>query len=368
MKHKMKAVFWGMLGLTAMTYSGDAREMPPPAVTVETVAAIDRTEPKSYVGTVSGESTVDIVPRVSGTLWKAAFREGSIVKKGDLLFEIEDTIYKANTAAAEAALKQVQAELEFARKEHERYQQLYNADATAKTTYENSLRSQQFYNAKVDEAKATLDLRKNDLSYTKIYAPIAGRIGTNIYSEGNYITPETGKLARIVKFDPILINFAVSEADFFHHFKDRNKENSAVEIIRADGTPFKRKIWVDFFDNEIDRNTGTLKIQLKGENPDMELVPGGYVKVQVAEKFDKPILAIRVSGIMTDGKGHYVYLVNKDNVVERRNVEIGRQVHDIQLILSGLEPGERVIIGGLHKVKPGAKVNPVDYKANNLPQ
>jgi RND family efflux transporter MFP subunit len=358
-----------MLGLAAVIHSAHAQgERPPASVAVEAVSTMDRTEPKSYVGTIKGDSTVDIVARVDGTLWKAAFKEGSIVEKDALLFEIEDTIYKANTAAAEAVLKQVEAELDFARKEHQRYQQLFKADVAAKTTYEGSQRSLQFYEAKVEEARAALALRKNDLSYTKIYAPIGGRIGSNIYSTGNYISPEKGKLARIVKFDPISINFAVSEADFLRHFKDRGIGNSILTIARADGAVFNRKVWVDFFDNEIDSSTGTLRIQLQAENPDMELVPGGYVKVNLAEKFEKPVAAVRVTGIMTDGKGHYVYVVDKDNVVTRRDVVIGRQVHDKQLIDSGLEAGERVIVSGLHKVAPGAKVNPVDYKTDGLPK
>ncbi len=344
-------------------------DAPPPAVSVEAVGTLESTEAKSYVGTLGGDATVDIVARVSGTMWKAAFTEGSVVKKGDLLYEIEDTIYKANVRVAEAALKQMEAEYDFAQKENERYQRLLKADATAKTTYDNALRSLQFYEAKIEEAKANLILAQNDLSYTKIYSPINGQIGANIYSAGNYITPATGKLARIVKFDPILINFAISEADFFRHFKDKKGSDSIMTIYRADGKVFNGKIQLDFFDNEIDRSTGTLGIQLSAANPNMELVPGGYVKVQMAEKFVKPMPAIKVTAIMTDGKGHYVYVLDQENTVLKREVVIGRQVRDMQLIESGLEVGDRVIVSGLHKARVGGKVKPSEKTvADALPK
>ena len=131
------------------------------------------------------------------------------------------------------------------------------------------------------------------------------------------------------------------------------------EIIRADGKTYKGKIRVDFVDNQIDSKTGTLMIQLVGENPDMELIPGGYVMVKFSEKFKTPYPSVSVTSLMTDGKNHYVYVVGPDNKVERRNIQIGPQVQDRQVVTSGLKTGETVVVGGIHKVKPGDKVNPV---------
>ena len=207
-----------------------------PAVRVEKVGEISRTEAKTYVGTVHGSETVDIVARINGVMWKSAFKEGSIVRKGDLLFQIEDTIYRENVNAAHAALDQNQAELNYAAKEKARYEKLYKSSATAQTTYENAIRTFKVSEAKTLEAKAKLVLAENDLSYTKIRAPLSGRIGRNVYSEGNYITPEKGTLATIVQFDPIEVRFAMSEADFFKYSKNGTLASDGLEIIRADSS------------------------------------------------------------------------------------------------------------------------------------
>ncbi len=330
-----------------------------PSVRAEKVTELSRTEPKTYVGTVAASETVDIVARISGVIWEKAFKEGSLVKKGDLLFRIEDTIYRENVNIARATIEQTQAELDYATKEKERYSQLYQTNATAQTTYENALRSYRVYAGKLDEAKADLVLAENDLSYTKIYSPITGRIGRNIYSVGNYITPDKGTLATIVQFDPIKIRFAMSEADFFRHSRDGRLSSDGVEIIRADNQPYKGRVEVDFVDNQVDSNTGTLMIQLIGENPDMALIPGGYVMVKFSEKFDRPLPAVSVTALMTDGTSHYVYVVTPENKVERRNIVIGAQVRDRQIVQSGLKPGETVIVGGINKTRPGEQVNPV---------
>ncbi len=330
-----------------------------PSVRVEKASELTESEAKVYVGTVSASKTVDIVARISGILWEAAFKEGSLVKKGDLLFRIEDTIYRENVNIARATLKQTQAELDYATREKVRYEQLYQTNATAQTTYENALRNYQVYLGKLDEANADLVLAQNDLSYTVIQSPINGRIGRNIYSEGNYITPEKGTLATIVQFDPINIRFAMSESDFFRHSRNGQLASDGLEILRADGEPCKGEVKVDFIDNQIDSKTGTIMIQLVGENPDMELIPGGYVMVKFREKFQQALPSVSVTALMTDGEHHYVYVVTPGNKVERRDVVIGPQVKDRQGILSGLRVGETVVIAGINKIKPGEKVNPV---------
>ena len=352
----MTAAICGAAGLGVQAAGPEATA---PSVRVEKVTELSQTEPKTYVGTVAASETVDIVARINGVMWKSAFKEGSLVKKGDLLFQIEDTIYRENVAIARATIKQTQAELDYATREKERYSQLYQTNATAQTTYENALRSYRVYAGKLDEANADLVLAENDLSYTKIYSPLTGRIGRNIYSEGNYITPEKGTLGTIDQCDPSNIRFAMSEADFIKHSRNGQLSSEGLEIVRADNQPYKGKIKVDFIDNQIDTKTGTIMIQLVGENPDMALIPGGYVMVKFSEKFDKPLPAVSVTALMTDGKHHYVYVVGPENKIERRNIVIGPQVKDRQIVQSGLKPNETVVVGGINKTRPGETVNPV---------
>lgn len=335
-----------------------------PNVRVQTVSSITQSEPQTYVGTVRAYETVNITAKVAGTLWESRFKEGAVVKKGDLLFKIEDTIYKASLQIAEAQLKQIEAEWRYAQKEDERYQALYKAKTAAITTAEEIRKTLESFEAKIEEAKANVTLKRNDLDYTEIKAPLTGRIGQKIFSEGNYITPSSGYLATIVQFDPIKIRFAMSESDFFKYFKNGVMVNSALSIIRADGSKYPGKAKLDFFDNQVDSQTGTMMIQLICDNHNMELIPGGYVRIHFTEIYNQPKKAISVTAIMFNGKNHYVYVINKENKAEERIVHLGDQIRGMQVIHSGVKLGERVVITGLNKVRSGATVNPIEAKIN----
>lgn len=354
-----------IMGTAALLASGSlgAAEMrrPTPTVRVEKVSTVDRGESKSYVATSSPYALVEVVARVSGTMKKAPFKEGGLVKKGELLYNIEDTVYAANVRSAKASVKQVEAELAYAKSEFDRYNKLIASKATSRTNYESALRTLKSCEARLEAVKAALALAENDLSYTKIYSPIDGRIGKSIYSSNNYITPSKGTLAIIVQYDPIKLRFAMSEADYLRHYGTSGKGRPELEIIRADGVRIKREAKLDFVDNMVDTATGTLMLQFLVPNPDQALIPAGFVTVRCSEKFPEPLPAVSVSALMTDGKNYYVYTMGKDNKVERRNVEIGEQVGERQIVRSGLKAGEMVVTGGIHKTFPGGVVNPVGF-------
>ncbi len=338
---------------------------PTPTVRAEKVTMIDSSEPRSYVAKTSPFALVEVVARVSGTMKKdEKWAEGGTVKAGQLLYNIEDTVYAANVRSAQASLAQAQAELAFAKSEYDRYKTLIASKATSKTNYESSLRTLKSSEARVEAAKAALALAKNDLDYTKIYSPINGKIGKSIYSSNNYITPGKGTLATIVQYDPIKLQFAMSEADYLRHFGS-GKSGADLRIFRADGKEIKRQPKLDFVDNLADSSTGTLMLQFLVPNPDEQLIPGGYATVKFSEKFEKPLPSVSISSLMTDGKHHFVYVVGKDNVVEKRQVVAGMQVGERQTILSGLKEGELVISGGSHKATPGQKVNPIGFADPN---
>ncbi len=331
-----------------------------PAVNVEMVRTIDKSEPKTYIGAVSGSEAVDIVARISGTLGNGAFTEGALVNKDDVLFEIEDTVYMANVKVAEALIKQAEANLILAIKDHERNTNLLQEKAISTQTFDTTFSARLLQEARVEEAKANLILRQHDLEYCRLLSPITGRIGEKLYSEGNYITPALGVLATVVQCQPIKVQFSMSESDYFRYFRNHDElGNVDLTIIRANGERYSGSIQVDFVDNIVDRRTDTIMISLECDNPQDQLLPGGFVQVQLAEKYENPSPAVALSAFMTDGIRHYVYIVSSGDVVERRVVEIGDVVGKYQTVHKGLEAGERVVVGGMNKVTPGTKIKPV---------
>ncbi|MDR1491494.1 MAG: efflux RND transporter periplasmic adaptor subunit [Planctomycetaceae bacterium] len=346
-------------------------KMPPPAVRVEKVTLRDSSQPRPYNGSIIAKELVNLVPRVTGYLTGVKFQEGAIVQKGDALFEIEDTIYQINVRTIEAQIRQTEAEIVLAKRNLERAKELHVRDSKTITDQEMDEvnRTIQLFEAKLSENQARLDQAKTDLSYTKIDAPLSGQIGAKQFSTGNFLSPNSGVLATIVQYDPITIMFPISEKEYIAHFveSENKKKTPNIEIFLANNEPFKEKFKIDFIDNKIDSNTGTIMIYLLCENPNRELVPGGWTKVYLSEHYANPKPAVNVSALMTDGKSHSVYVVNNEKKVEERKVEIGDLAFDRQVIESGLKEGEVVIVGGLNKVAPGAEVNAVYDAAIKAP-
>ena len=342
-------------------------ERPAAVVMARRGTTVMEAETRSYIGSVRPAETVNVTAKVNGTLWKTAFREGAIVLKGDLLFEIEDTIYKAKLQAAEAGLKQVEAEYDYAVKEYNRNKTLIDKKVISDAEFAIYEKNRASLEAKIAEMKATIKLCENDLSYTKIYAPITGRIGELVVSVGNEVGPGTGKLATIVQYDPIKIRFSMSEADFYRNYKDGKLVNHTMVVRDASGKELAGGIKIDFFDNQVDAATDTVMIQLLCPNADNAIVPGGFVKIDFTQKFDTPQLAIPTTAVMNEGKDLYVYVVGSDNVIEKRMIVAGDQVGDLQVVLEGLTIDELVVTGGAHKTYPGGKVVLAQTKSAEAP-
>ena len=342
-------------------------ERPAAVVMARRGTTVMEAETRSYIGSVRPAETVNVTAKVNGTLWKTAFREGAIVLKGDLLFEIEDTIYKAKLQAAEAGLKQVEAEYDYAVKEYNRNKTLIDKKVISDAEFAIYEKNRASLEEKIAEMKATIKLCENDLSYTKIYAPITGRIGELVVSVGNEVGPTTGKLATIVQYDPIKIRFSMSEADFYRNYKDGKLVNHTMVVRDASGKELAGGIKIDFFDNQVDAATDTVMIQLLCPNADNAIVPGGFVKIDFTQKFDTPQLAIPTTAVMNEGKDLYVYVVGLDNIIEKRMIVAGDQVGDLQVVLEGLTIDELVVTGGAHKTYPGGKVVLAQTKSAEAP-
>ncbi len=336
-------------------------EPPAPYVSVEKAVIRNDAATRKYVGHIEAIQSVSIVARISGYLYEIKFKEGELVKKGQLLFVIEDTTYRAKAKSAEANVMQIQAELEYAQNDFNRQEKLYQKRAVAEIVYQDAKRLFNTTKAKLAEAEANLLDANNSLSYTKIYAPITGIIGKATYTEGNYVTPTSKELADIVQVSPIYVRFAISERDFIKEFGsvDGIRKNGIARILLADGREYDKTGNIVLVDNKIDNETGTITLWAQFENPNHVLLPGGYTTVKLSRKLAVPTPAVKLSAMMTDEKGNYIYIVGKDGKAEARRVKPGSVIGNMQLIESGVKPGETVVVDGTHKVRPGGKVVPV---------
>ena len=331
----------------------------PPTVRVAKVDTIDRSDAKTYVANVIAYRTIRFTTRISGTLEKNMFEDGAFVKAGQQLFQIEDTIYKQNLAIAKATMAQIEAELEFATTEKDRYVELLKKNATSKTQALSVIRTYNLQVAKKLEAAARVKLAENDLSYTKIFAPFAGKVSEANFSSGNYITPSSGVLTTLVQHDPIRVRFAMSEVDYFRYIKNGKLNPEGISIVRADGTICKGKKTIAFVDNNISKDTGTILIDVELPNKDFSLIPGGFATVKFSEIFEKALPAIPTTALFIDADGPCVYVVNDKNIAQKRKVTLGNMTENRQAITSGLKIGETVIISGQNRVMPNSPVTVV---------
>ncbi len=337
---------------------------PAPAVAVEKSRLMKDTEVRKYVGHIEAIQSVSLQARISGVIYEIRFKEGELVKKGDLLFVIEDTTYQAKAKSAEATVMQNKAELDYAKADFARQESLYQKKAVSQAVYEEAKRLLKTTEAKLANAEANLLDSKNELSYTKVYAPITGIISKATYTVGNYVTPSSKPLADIVQVSPIYVRFAISERDFLKNFGTipALHKNAIVRIALPDGRSYDKTGKVVLADNKVDSETGSLTMWAQFENPNRMLVPGGYATVQLSSSLSKPLPAVRLSAVMTTGQGNMVYVLDKDNKVIARPVVLGPVINNMQTIEKGVNVGETVIVDGTHKARPGSTVVPVPAK------
>lgn len=333
----------------------------PATVLAERVTTAKDEVSRKYIGRIEAVNKVSLQPRVSGTLVAAPFKEGDIVRQGQILFEIEDTRYKASVQAAEAKIQQLDVKIDYARKNYDRQNNLYKTHAVSKDQVENSLSLLKGYEAEKLAAEAELVLAREDLNYTRITAPLTGRIGRLTYSVGNYITPSSQALATITQVDPIYVRFPMSERDVLSIFGDVDKlaEEADVRLITAATHLYPQHGVIDLGDNEIVSDTDSLTVWARFDNPKQTLQSGGITTVLVNKKDTVRVPVVTVSAVQHDGYGAYVYVIGKDNIIEKREVIPGGVNGKKQSVYQGLQEGEIVVIDGTHKASPGATVNPV---------
>jgi membrane fusion protein, multidrug efflux system len=333
---------------------------PVPAVTVAPVVLKDVTASLGFTGRVEAVDTVTLRARVQGFLEQQAFMEGAPVSKGDILFVIEKAPFEAAVAAAEGALARAEAEVVRTEKDRERYEELVAKGDVSRQRFDEAVAAEMAAKAEMKTAQAQLDQAALDLAYTTIVAPIDGRIGRSSYSIGNLVGPDSGGLATLVSQDPVYVTFPVSQRlvlEYQKRAKEMGPEASLVRLKLADQTDYPLAGRIDFADIQVSQSTDTLMLRAAFPNPDQFLIDGQFVSVSVEKEQQQKALVISQAAVQADQAGTYVLVVNGENKIEVRRIQPGPGGREGEIVVrSGLNEGDRVVIEGIQKVRPGQLV------------
>ena len=335
-----------------------------PVVAAEVVAVakptrVTETEGHVFVGRVKAAETVRLTARVTGTLLESIGDEGVPVKKGDVLFRIEDTVYRANLQTAQAELAELAARLKHAETEVVRFSAGAAKGGVSQVELDRAVLNRDVLKAQIDAAKAKIVRCEDDLAHCVIRSPFDGVIGSDPVDAGNEVGPGSGALTEVFTVDPIDIEVAVPEAVRIACMsKDSERSIEKLTLLRADGKPWPVELKVHSVSKAIDAATGTVKVTLRGANSDGALTAGGYVKVVSQEVFRTPPLALPLAAIVFEGEERFAYVVS-DGKALKRKVAIGDQSGDLVFIESGVTEGDDVVVAGVHKLSDGTAVTVV---------
>ena len=343
---------------------------PPPVVSVVQPIAREVIEWDEYIGRLESPETVEVRARVSGYLDKVHFKEGKEIKKGELLFTIDRRPYQAEYDRAEADHERAESQADLAKSDAERAKNLIATKAISQEDFDTKTKTYTSALAAVKSAKAAMDSAKLNLEFTEIRAPISGRISRALVTEGNLISggvSGTGAtfLTTIVSLDPLYLYGDADERAIlkYRRLRQEGRRVSArdtdipAEMELADETGFPHKGYMDFVDNRVDPNTGTLRARGVFTNTDHTLSPGLFGRIRIPGSGKYPALLIPDRALGSDQAQKFVYVVNGEKKVEFRPVKIGPLIDGLRVVKEGLKPGEQVIIEGLLRVRPGVVVD-----------
>ncbi len=341
---------------------------PPPMVVVAEV--IQKTMPvySEYVAQTDARETVEIRARVQAYLEAQHFTEGTIVKKGQLLFTLDKREYEAKLLQAKAQLEGAQARLGRAETDERRLKPLAERRAVPQQDYDNAVANLDTARAGVSAAKAGAVQSELDLSYTTIHSPIAGLIGKRLVAPGNLVgKSEATLLDTVSSIDPIRVNGTISEAEYLRFFANKKERGRAqpLELILADGSVFPHKGQVVIVDRAVDTKTGTLIFAAEFPNPDGQLRPGQFGRVRAIAETVKDAIVVPKRAVQEIQGMQTVLVVGAENMVALRTIQPGETVGELLIVRDGLKPGERVIVDGVQKARPGGKVNPTVAAADS---
>ena len=351
---------------------------PPPAVIVAEVVQQDVPVHVENVAQTEAAASVEIRARVQGFLTKAPFQEGSLVKKGELLFEIDPQPYQAAVKRAEAAVEKARATLNRSAADVARLEPLARDKAVSQQNLDDAVAARQVAQAELDSAEAALAVAELDLGYTEMRAPFDGMIGAREVDVGNYVGSASGAtlLATVSTTDPMRAVFHIAEAAYLRYQKrfmgdqaaaDKHGAEMDFELILGDGSVYPHTGKFDFAERALDARTGTLKLVVTFPNPELLLRPGQFGRVRATPEEIPGALLVPQRAVVTTQSAQAVFTVDAENKVAQRPVETAGRHQDMFVVSKGLAKGERVIVEGIQKVRPGMTVTPMTSTPEDPP-
>ena len=337
--------------------------LPPMKVTVSQPQLATVTNWDEYPGHLDAVETVEIRPRVAGYIDSIHFQEGTEVKAGDLLFVIDPRLYQAELDHVQAQRQQAETHLELARNDLKRAESLRGTKAISEEEYDSRSKAVRQAEAALVAAKANGAIARINLDYTQIKAPISGKIGRRLITAGNFVQlgVSANVLATSVSLNPIYAYFDVEESAFLKYrsmakVAETNGGGLTCELALVNEEGFAHRGRLDFFDNQVNAQSGTIRLRAVFENADRSLVPGMFANVRVLAGPPEQTLVVPDVAVGSDQGYKYVYVVNAENIAQKRDITTGRAHGPLRAVLKGLTPEDRVIVNGLMMLRPGAKV------------
>ena len=343
---------------------------PPPTVTVGPVIDREITEFDDFTGRLEAVDMVEVRPRVSGHIRRVTFTEGKEVRAGDVLFEIDPRPYAAEMARASAERARARSRLSLANSELARAERLVSAQAISREELDARVSAAAEAGAAVEVAEAAVENARLNLEWTRVRSPIAGRVGRAEVTEGNLVqggAPGVPPLTTVVSVDRMYVAFDADERAFLKYaaLSRSGGAGSPVRMALADETEYPHLGRIDFVDNHVDPATGTIRVRAVFSNADRRFTPGLFarVRLEASERYRATLVPDRAIG--TDQDKKFLLVLKADTTVEYRPVQLGRVVEGLRIVQSGVEPGERIVVNGLQRARPGSKVVAVAAPADS---
>ncbi|OPY83034.1 MAG: Multidrug resistance protein MexA precursor [Syntrophus sp. PtaU1.Bin005] len=373
---RLIAIAGVLAGFLVVAGCGEEKKPPqggPPEVAVVTVQTEQVKITNELPGRTSAYLMAEVRPQVSGILQKRHFTEGSDVKAGDVLYQIDPSTYQAAYASAKANLARAEANVTSIRYRAERYKELVGSKAVSRQEYDDAAAALKQAEAEIQAGKAAVETARINLAHTRITAPISGRIGRSLVTVGALATAGQGiALTTIQQIDPIYVDVTQSSSSLLHLkksmasgiLKKENVNSAKVKLLLEDGTFYPLEGKLQFRDITVDPTTGSFILRIVFPNPEGILLPGMYARAVIEEGVNEQALLVPQQGVSRDPKGNPLALVvDADGKVQQRMLKVDRTIGDKWLVSSGLAAGDRVIVEGVQKVKPGIPVKVVPFAA-----